>query len=101
MKFAQNHGYKIKVLNGYTFNKCYDTFKNYINTIYKHKVNSTNIVERSIYKSLLNNLLGRFGIKLDKSITEIVSTKRFSIMRLINKISGYQILSKDKVLVTY
>lgn len=100
-KFAQNNGYKIKVLNGYTFSKSYNTFINYINTIYQHKVNSINIVEKSISKSLLNNLLGRFGIKLDKTITEIVSTKRFSIMRLINKISGYQILSEDKILVSY
>ena len=101
MKFAQNNGYKIKVLNGYTFSISYNIFTNYINTIYQHKVNSTNIVEKSISKSLLNNLLGRFGIKLDKSITEIVSTKRFSIMRLINKISGYQILWEDKILVSY
>lgn len=93
LKFAQNHDYSIKVLNGYTFNKSYDIFKNYINTIYQHKVDSVNYVERSISKSLLNKFLGRFGIKLDKSITEIVSKKRFSIMRLINKTSGYQILS--------
>jgi len=93
LKFDQNHDYSIKVLNGYTFNKSYDIFKNYINTIYQHKVDSVNYVERSISKSLLNKFLGRFGIKLDKSITEIVSKKRFSIMRLINKTSGYQILS--------
>lgn len=92
LKFAQNHGYKIKVLNCYTFSKSYNIFTKYINTIYQHKVNTTNIVEKYISKSLFNKLLGKFGIKLDKSITEIVSTKRFSIMRLINKISGYQIL---------
>jgi hypothetical protein len=101
LKFAQNNGYKIKVLNGYIFNKCFNTFKDYVNTIYQHKVNNVNTVERSISKRLFSKILGRFGIKLDKFISDIVSFKRFSIMRLINKIIGYQILSKNKILVSY
>jgi len=76
LKFVQANGYKIKVLNGYTFNKCIDTFTSYINTIYQYKVYSKNTVDRSISKSLLNNLLGRFGIKLDKSVTDIVSISK-------------------------
>lgn len=47
-------------------------FKKYIDHIYNIKANPANNTQKSIAKSLLNNLLGRFGIRLDKSVTKIV-----------------------------
>ena len=37
-------------------------------------------------KSLLNNLLGRLGINMDKAITDIMTPKTFIQKSLINKI---------------
>ena len=69
LKFAKNYGYKIKVLKGYDFDRESNVFKSYIDKIYNIKSNSTNDTQKSIAKSLLNNLLDRFGISLDKPIT--------------------------------
>lgn len=70
------------------FSKEDDVFKDYVNTIYKIKSNPINPTQKSIAKSLLNNLLGRFGINLDKSTTEVMSSQIFSeiciVLHLIN-----------------
>lgn len=52
-------------------------------------------------KSLLNNLLGRFGINLDKPVTKILSKQAFEIKCLMNKIVSYKELVEDKILVSY
>lgn len=101
LKFAMSKGYKVRVLNGYYFDKVKDVFKYYIESIYKIKSNPSNPVQKQIAKSLLNNLLGRFGISLDKPITKIVSENKFNEISLINKITSYKIISEDKILLTY
>lgn len=60
-------------------------FDDYIHDIYKLKANPVNKSQKSIAKSLLNNLLGRFGISLDKPKTELVSNKRFDIISMMHK----------------
>ena len=55
-------------MKGYEFNRNKDVFNKYILEIYNHKVNATNSTRKSTAKSLLNNLLGRFGIDLEKYI---------------------------------
>ena len=88
LKLAKKNGYKIKIYKGYMFSKEDDVFKDYVNTIYKIKSNPINPTQKSIAKSLLNNLLGRFGINLDKSTTEVMSSQIFSeiciVLHLIN-----------------
>lgn len=101
LKFAQENGYKINVIKGYSFNRESDVFKEYVNRIYKIKSNPINKTQKSIAKSLLNNLLGRFGISLDKSVTEIVDEKRFGDISSMHKIDSYKIISKNNILVTY
>lgn len=80
LKFAKTHGYKIQVLKGYSFNREKDVFTEYINKVYKIKSTTTNKSQKTMAKSLLNNLLGRFGINLEKPITKIVSKKEFDII---------------------
>ena len=75
LKFAKENGYKFEVLNGYHFNSEPNVFKSYIENIYSIKSNSINPTQKSISKSLLNNLLGRFGINLDKPVTEHIIKK--------------------------
>lgn len=52
-------------------------------------------------KSLLNNLLGRFGIRLDKSITKIVSDKTFYIICAKNRVISHHEITSNRILVTY
>jgi len=59
-------------LKGYSFNREKDVFKDYIDNVYKHKVNPINKTQKAMAKNLLNNLLGRFGIKMEKPLTKIV-----------------------------
>ena len=63
-------------------------------------------------KSLLNNLFGRFGIGLEKSVTKIVDAaaaaaaaaaaeSTFDKMSLVYKIVSYKTLVDEMILVTY
>lgn len=71
LKFAQENGYEIKVIKGYNFNKVENVFTKYVTEIYELK-SKTKGVEKAINKSLLNNLLGRFGMNIIKPITKNV-----------------------------
>lgn len=101
LKFAKEHGYKIKVLKGYTFDRVPDVFTDYINKVYPIKSNTTNKSQKAMAKSLLNNLLGRFGINMDKPITKILSREEFERKMLMYKIMSYKDISEHKVLVMY
>lgn len=99
LKFAQESGYKITVLKGYNFNMVSGVFSKYIEKIYKIKSTTKKGTQKAIAKSLLNNLLGRFGISLDKTVTEIMTDSTFKQKSLRNKIVSYK--SNNKLLVTY
>ena len=101
LKFAKDNGYKISVIRGYSFNRIKNVFDKYIDVIYKIKSQAINAVQKSMAKSLLNNLLGRFGIKLDNSVTDILSIDRFNKLATMKKINSYKQLDNDKILVTY
>lgn len=101
LAFAQTNGYKITVLNGYHFDKCKDVFKSYIDKVYSMKSNATNPVQKMMAKSLLNNLLGRFGISLDKPITRIVDEKRLKEILTLNKVTSHKVLDNNVHMVSY
>jgi len=101
LKFAHENGYNIKVLNGYSFNRESDVFSSYVNDVYKHKANAKTKTEKAIAKSLLNNLLGRFGISLSKPAVVIVNAKTFNEMSCKYKINSYIELSDNKYMVSY
>lgn len=101
LKYAKSLGYKINVFKGYSFNRESNVFKKYIEEIYSFKTNPKNVIQKSIAKSLLNNLFGRFGIDLEKDITEIMSYNKFHNIKIKNKIVSFTELTPRKVLVTY
>lgn len=101
LKFAQENGYKIKILKGYSFDKIPSVFKDYIYTIYKIKSNPINDAQKSMAKSLLNNLLGRFGINFDRPITDVLNTADYKVKSVMNKIVSYKQISNEKYLVSY
>jgi hypothetical protein len=53
---AVENGYKIKTLKGYISGREKDVFKDYINEIFNIKYNPINKTQRSLAKSLFNNL---------------------------------------------
>lgn len=63
-------------------------FNDYINTIYalKSSPDSTN-TKKYVAKSMLNNLLGRFGMSLHKSVTDRVTQGVFNTLACIYSIS--------------
>jgi hypothetical protein len=100
LKFAKENGYVIKVLKGYNFNREKDVFKDYINKVYNIKSNPINNTQKSMAKSLLNNLLGRFGINLNKPVTKVLSKQSFYNLAIVYKIMSYKDISDDKVMVS-
>lgn len=46
-------------------------------------------------------MLGRFGISLDKPITEVVSQSRFDLISMRHKIINYTNIAADKIMVSY
>jgi hypothetical protein len=101
LKFSQENGYSITVLKGYDFSKQHRVFDSYISEIYKLKANPTNKSKKSLAKSLLNNLLGRFGISLDKPITEVLDENMFDVISMRHKIMNYKVIAEDKIMVSY
>jgi len=79
LKFALSHGYKIKVIKGYNFNKQENVFNEFVYKLYNLKAESTGAI-KVIVKMLLNSLIGRFGMNINKPKTEIVNIdKLYSI----------------------
>lgn len=101
LKFAKENGYNIEVFKGYNFNREKDVFKSYVDKVYSIKSNPLNPSQKAMAKSLLNNLLGRFGINLDKPITEIMSEATYNKISIMHKVTSSKQIGDDKVLVTY
>lgn len=101
LKFAEQNGYKIKVLKGYSFSKSKDVFKRFVNDVYSIKTNPKDNTQKQTAKSILNNLMGRFGIRLEKSVTKVLSGKSFDILSTRKAVISEKYLGNDRYLVTY
>lgn len=75
LKFAYKHGYNIDMIKGYKFSRSKDVFKKYVEEFYMKKSTTSDKTLKAIAKALLNCLLGRFGMSIDKDITELVTEK--------------------------
>jgi DNA polymerase type B, organellar and viral len=100
LKFAQSKGYKIKVIKGYNFNKEENIFSKYVNDLYEIKSKSTGHV-KVIAKSLLNNLIGRFGMNIYKPKTEIVNSEKLDIIITTREYNSFKELTENDFLITY
>ena len=100
LRFAQENGYKIFVINGYHFDKVYNVFDGYVRDFYKIKSTSDSEVEKDVAKRMLNHLLGRFGLHIFKPVTELIETAKFNEISQTKRISSFVIV-EDKYLVTY
>lgn len=100
LKFAKSKGYEITVIKGYNFNKVDNIFNDYINELFNLKKNSTGFL-KLIYKSLLNNFLGRFGLDLIKPITQTVNKDRRDFILSTRTVRSHTILNENNFLITY
>ena len=75
LQFAKELGYQIKVTKGFQFNKEFNVFDKYVDELSQLK-DTLKGSQRQIVKSLLNNLLGRFGLNFVKPITQTVHKKK-------------------------
>src|SRR5438552_372506 len=82
-------GYYIHVISGYQFDKSENLFNSYVKDLYKIKSTTKDDIFKSITKSFLNNLLGRWGLDINKYITKFVSVNEFELIRLTRKIRSF------------
>jgi hypothetical protein len=81
LKAVSNHGYKIKLIEGYEFSKV-DLFSTYVEHFYDKKKFSSTSAERLIAKMHLNQLYGIFGRKQD--LIETVNVYNKDIINYIS-----------------
>jgi len=101
LKFAAKHGYKITVLEGYHFEKSEQVFDEYIHYLYNIKSTTKNKVEKSVMKSLLNNLLGRFGLNIYKPTTEVVNSDYLDLLISTRQVNSFYKITDNDYLVSY
>jgi hypothetical protein len=100
IKFAVFNGHKINVIEGYNFDKEENVFNDYVNDLYKVKSTSKGHI-KVIAKSLLNNLLGRFGMNINKPITEIVDKEKRDLILSTREINSFKELTDEDFIITY
>lgn len=100
LKYARDQGYKVSIIKGYNFNKIEDTFKDYILDLYNKKKNSEGFL-KTIYKSLLNNFLGRFGLNFVKPVTETVNNDKREFILTTREVYSEKNLNNNKFIITY
>lgn len=100
LRFAYENGYDIHIISGYQFDKSENLFNSYVKDLYKIKSTTKDDIIKAITKSFLNNLLGRWGLDINKYITRFVSHDEFEWIRITRKIRSFNYI-EDKVLVTY
>lgn len=100
LKFASEQGYKINILSGYTFEKSLGVFDEYIKHMFHIKSTTKDMVEKTMVKSLLNNLLGRFGLDINKYETKVVPREQLNEFLTTRYIKSIRYI-EDEILVTY
>jgi len=100
LKLAKANGYEIEIKKGYNFNKVEGVFTEYVNELYQLKY-STEGAEKAINKSLLNNLLGRFGMNIIKPITKTVTKEELDFILSTREVKSFHEITKNDFLVTY
>ena len=100
LKLAQEHGYEIKVIKGYHFDKVYNVFNKFVETLYEAKTNSPDQVLRAISKSILNNLIGRLGLNIYKPDTDLKNSEQFNEISQTKSITNFVSIG-NKYLLSY
>lgn len=100
LKLAKDNGNEIKIIEGYDFEKVPSYFKDYNLELFESKKNSVG-TKKLVHKSLLNNLLGRFGLNIIKPLTKIVNNNNLDYLFSTRKILSIKEITKNANLVCY
>ena len=100
LEFAKKQGYEVKILEGYNFDSIPSYFKNYILELFELKSKTTGS-KKAVNKSLLNNLLGRFGLNIIKPVNKIVNEKELDFLLRTRKIISFHEINSNSILVNY
>ena len=100
LKFVKDCGYEVEVYKGYSFNKVNNVFTKFVKDLFEKKSKTVGS-EKLINKFLLNSLLGRFGMAIDKLITEIVSMDKYNQLLSTRPMNSTLPLSDEDMLVSY
>ena len=100
LQYAKSRGYKIKILYGYNFNKVENTFYNFVSHLYSEKQKEDKSL-KTVIKSILNNLIGRFRLKIERHITEFMNQKTKNEILKTNEVFHDKLISDNLFLVTY
>jgi len=100
LNLAKAHGYKITVIKGLQFNKQESPFTEYVTELsaLKDKLNGS---PRQVVKSLLNNLIGRFGLNFVKPITKTVNKANLDKILATKEVKTFKEFNEENFLVTY
>jgi hypothetical protein len=96
-----NHGYTIKVIHGYMFERGKGVFKQFVEHFYKLKQQFQGEGLGVIAKLLLNSLYGRLGMKAMTTRTEIVTQIKHEKLVRAHDVINFADLGDGYELVTY
>lgn len=96
--------YKIKVIKGYSFNKVSNVFNSeasFVERLYNLKCNAKTSDKRYLYKLMLNSLLGRFALDINKSVTKLVDMKTYKKLEITTRFTSPPKRIQESMLVSY
>lgn len=101
LKFAQDNGYNIEVIKGYKFDKKYDNFKEYVDTLSNLKANSEDVTLKNLAKLLSNSLFGKLGMNPIQPVTKIIKKEKLEDFLLSRKILQEVDITENDTLISY
>lgn len=90
----------MEVKSAITFERGVDVFKDYVNKYYKIKKDSKGVM-KEIAKLFLNSLYGRFGMKVDLEVTDIVSHMESERILKLYNVNELIELESDRFIINY
>jgi len=100
LELAKANGYQITVIKGLQFNQQNSPFTEYVNELSTLK-NTLKGSPRQVVKSLLNNLIGRFGLNFIKPITATVNKKELDRILATKEVKTFKEINEENYLITY
>lgn len=101
LKFSAENHYQINVIKGYSFNKIYGAFTNFVKDIYEIKSKPKNDTEKNLSKLILNSQIGRYGMDFLKSTTKLVNRKTLNEISISKVVKNVIEINDNTFLVTY
>lgn len=100
LKFAKDHGYEITVIRGYNFNILENVFNKFVDDLYDIRQKSKGMI-KTVTKFILNSAFGRFGMNINKPITEIVNKDKLDYILSTHVVMSLKVLNENSFIVSY